>query len=168
MKLASLLVAFMSTVAAAHVAPAPRTVPCSEIIDHTRFPYRAGGYRLVLGAVSVPPAYLRQVVPTGQRPWGYWRKAGLVVRAGSPPVTVTVPKEWRHRAAITWGNSTGIVAWLRLTGCEPARNVGHAYAGGFYLRLPSACLPLIFRVGRRTATVRFGLGRRCLSPAAAP
>ena len=31
----------------------------------------------------------------------YWRKAGLVVRAGSPQVTVTVPKEWRHRAAIT-------------------------------------------------------------------
>ena len=142
-------------------------MPCREVIDHTRFPYRAGVYRLVLGAVSVPPAYLRQVVPTGQRR-GYWRKAGLVVRAGSPPVTVTVPKEWRHRAAITWGNSTGIVASVRLTGCEPALNVGHAYAGEFYLRSPSACLPLIFRVGRRTATVRFGLGRRCVSPAAAP
>ena len=125
-------------------------MPCRDVIDHTRFPYRAGGYRLVLGAVS------------------YWRKAGLVVRAGSPPVTVTVPKEWRHRAAITWGNSTGIVASVRLTGCEPALNVGHAYAGEFYLRSPSACLPLIFRVGRRTATVRFGLGRRCVSPAAAP
>jgi hypothetical protein len=74
--------------------PAPaRTVPCSESIDGTKFPYV--GYRLVLDAVSAPPAFLKQVVPTGERPWG------------------------------------------------------------------SACVPLIFRVGGRSATVRFGLGRRC-------
>jgi len=166
MKVVPLLAALPAIVAAAHATPAPPTVPCDEIIRHTTFPYR--GYRLVLGAVSVPPAYLAQVFATGQRPWAYWRKAGLVVRAGGPPVTVTVPRAWRRRAAITWGNSTPIVPSLRLTGCDRGRNVGHAYAGGFYLRSPSACLPLIFRVGSRTATVRFGLGRRCVSPAAAP
>ena len=36
-----------------------------------------------------------------------------------------------------------------------------AYAGGFFLRSPSVCVPLIFRVGARSATVRFGIGRRC-------
>ena len=34
------------------------------------------------------------------------------------------------------------------------------YAGGFYLRSPSACLPLVFRVGRRSETVRFGIGQQ--------
>jgi hypothetical protein len=38
---------------------------------------------------------------------------------------------------------------------------GFAYSGGFFLRSPGACLPLTFRVGQRSATVRFGLGRRC-------
>src|SRR5205807_3874368 len=117
MKVVPLLAALPAIVAAAHATPVARTVPCDEIIRHTTFPYR--GYRLVLGAVSVPPAYLAQVVPTGQRPWAYWRKAGLVVRAGGPPVTVTVPRAWRRRAAITGGNSTGIVPSLRLSGWVP-------------------------------------------------
>ena len=39
--------------------------------------------------------------------------------------------------------------------------VWNAYAGGFYLRSRSACVPLKFRVGRRAKTVRFGLGKRC-------
>src|SRR5438105_1326689 len=90
MMVGPLLAALPAIVAAAHATPVPRTVPCDEIILHTKFPYR--GYRLVLGAVSVPPAYLAQVVPTGQRPWAYWRKAGLVVRAGGPPVTISVPR----------------------------------------------------------------------------
>src|SRR6476646_2792159 len=64
-------------------------VPCDEIILDTKVPYRTGGYRTVLGTVAVPPSYLRQVVPTGTKPWAYWRKAGLVVRASSPQVIVT-------------------------------------------------------------------------------
>jgi hypothetical protein len=39
--------------------------------------------------------------------------------------------------------------------------VGFAYAGGFVLRVRAACLPLEFRVGERSAVVRFGLGRKC-------
>src|SRR5262245_38636202 len=73
-------------------------VPCDEIILDTKFPYRTGGYRMVLGTVAVPPSYLRQVVPTQTKPWAYWRKAGLVVRASSPQVIVTVPPAWRNRA----------------------------------------------------------------------
>lgn len=146
--------------AGAAPSAAPPTVTCDKIIL-TVGSGRAGGYRVVLGVVSVPEAHLPQVVPSRSRPWTYWRKAGLVIRGDSPPVSVTVPKVWRNRVAITWGNS-GIVSALRIASCprfgdEP----WNAYAGGFLLRSRSACVPLIFRVGNRSATVRFGLGRAC-------
>ena len=144
-----------------------RTVPCRENIGGTRFPY--GGsifsryrYRLVLGAVAVPPAYLEQVVPTGEKPWTYWRKAGLVVRADGQAVSIRVPSGWRGRASITWGNGgNGVFDSLRIAGCSGGAARGLSYAGGFYLRSPSACLPLVFGVGRRTEMVRFGIGRHC-------
>jgi len=169
MRIAAPFVALVPAVAVGVVARTtspPHDVPCDEIIHHTKFPYRSGGYRLVLGVVSVPPAYLGQIVPTKHKPWVYWRKAGLVIRADSARVSVIVPKAWRKRVAITWGNSTGIVSSLRIPGCpaplsgEQPRG-GNAYAGGFYLRSRSACVPLIFGVGKRRATARFGLGRVC-------
>jgi hypothetical protein len=143
-----------------------RTVPCSEIIDYTKFPYVGNSrpeyrYRQVLGVVSVPPAFMQQVVPTGQRPWAYWHKQGLVIGATQNTVTVTVPKSWRKRAAITWGNGVRPVSSLKFEACAGSPKIGHAYAGGFVLRSPSACVPLIFSVGRRMATVRFGVGERC-------
>ena len=139
-----------------------RTVPCGDIILYPKFPHRAGGYRLVLGALSVPPAYARQVVHVADRPrWPYFRKAGLVVRAGAPAVTVTVPRAWRGRAAITWGNRPGPVSRLKIASCDGPVTEGHAYAGGFYLRFRAACVPLVLEVGHRRATIRFGLGRRC-------
>jgi hypothetical protein len=137
------------------------SVPCADIILLTKFPHRTRGYRLVLGSLSVPPAYLQQVVPTGERPWAYWRKAGLVVRAGAPAVTVTVPPAWRGRAGIRWGNRGGPVSSLTIARCGGRATVGHAYAGGFYLRARGACVPIIFEVGTRRTTVRFGIGRRC-------
>jgi hypothetical protein len=159
----SIVIALAGTVVmvarAAPSQPVP-TVPCDEIILHVKSG-RAGGYRVVLGVVSVPPARLIQVVPSLSRPFTYWRKAGLVVRAGAPPVTVSVPAAWRSRAAITWGNSTGIVSALRIASCPGAAGVWNAYAGGFYLRSRSACVPLRFSVSGRTSVVRFGLGRAC-------
>ena len=122
-----------------------RTVPCGDIIGSTKFPYFGNSraedrYRRVLGVVAVPPAYMRQVVPTRETPWAYWRKQGLVIRATEESVTVTVPKIWRKRAAITWGNSGGPVSSLRIEGCgASSADVGNAYAGGFLLRSPSAC-----------------------------
>jgi hypothetical protein len=145
---------------------AARTVPCSEIIDSTKWPYIGSRdpryrYRSVLGVVSVPPAYISQVVHLRDGAWPYWSKAGLVIRAGRGPVTVSVPLAWRKRAAITWGGNTGIVRSLRILRCGSNPTRGNGYAGGFYLRSRSACLPLIFQAGRHSATVRFGLGRRC-------
>jgi hypothetical protein len=142
----------------------PTRVPCSEIIDQTSWPYlgsRAYRYRSVLWAVSVPPAYVSQVVHLRDGAWPYWEKAGLVVGAGRGPVTVTVPPAWRKRAAITWGGNTGIVTSLEIVRCGSDPSRGNAYAGGFYLRSRSACLPVIFRAGGHSTTVRFGLGRRC-------
>ena len=136
-------------------------VGCDSIVGRARSGHEAG-YRVVLGVVSVPPAYRRQVEPTHTKPWATSRKAGLVVHANAPPVDVSVPRAWRARAAITWGDS-GIVGALRIAPCAaflPSKP-WNAYAGGFYLRARSACVPLVFRVGRRQQTVRFGLGRRC-------
>lgn len=135
------------------------TIPCFDAIDHVKSG-RQGGYQVVLGVVSVPPTnvYGRGPVETHQTPWAYWEKAGLVIRMGSPPVLVSVPRAWRSRVAITWGN-TSIVSALRVSRC-PATRAWSAYAGGFYLRAP-ACVPLDFHVGPKTARVWFGLGRRC-------
>jgi hypothetical protein len=133
----------------------------------TKFPYVGSSrpqyrYRLVLGAVSVPPDHLAQVVPTGEAPWAYWRKAGLVVRAGGPAVSISVPPDWRARAGIAWGyGNSGVYDTLRIGGCPGPPGHGLAFSGGFYLHSPSACLSLVFCVGRRSETVRFGIGRRC-------
>jgi len=142
---------------AAHQQPVP-TVPCGKIILQAKSGHE-GGYRVVLDVVSVPPARLIHVAPTGRRPWAYWRKAGLVVRADAPPVTVSVPAEWRNRAAITWG--TGIVSALQIASCPGGPDAWNAYAGGFYLTTRSACVPLRFIVGDQSRVVRFGLGRAC-------
>jgi hypothetical protein len=161
------LVCAAGVMASAASPTAGRTVPCRESIDGTKFPYVGSSrpqyrYRLVLGAVSVPPAYLAQVVSTGETPWAYWRKAGLVVRAGGQAVSISVPPAWRKRAAITWGNGgNGVFDSLRIAGCPGGPARGLAYAGDFYLRSPSACLPLVFRVDRRSETIRFGIGRHC-------
>jgi hypothetical protein len=161
----ALIVATLGLVWAATGVPSPATrastVPCRDIILRTTYPYRTGGYRTVLGYLSVPPAYLRQVVPTRQRPWAYWRKAGLVVRAGAPAVTVSVPRAWRSRAAIMWGNGGGPASSLKIARCAGPSSVGNSYAGGFYLRTSAACVPILFGVGARKATVHFGVGRRC-------
>lgn len=165
--LAAIALAVVVAAAASSRSPmrsGPRTVPCTEIIGTTKWPYigdRDPRYRSrsVLGVVSVPPAYIPQVVHLQDGAWPYWVKAGLVVRAGRGPITVSVPSTWR--AAITWGGNTGIATSLRISRCGSNPTRGNAYAGGFYLRSRSACLPLVFRAGRHSATVHFGLGRRC-------
>jgi len=156
--LAAAAAAGAGTASAGAAGAAVPGVPCFAAIGHAKSG-RQNGYRVVLGTVSVPPGYLQQIVPTHTAPWRYWRKAGLVIRTGGSPVAVSVPRAWRKRVAITWGN-TGPVGALRIEGCPPPANAWSAYAGGFYVRSPS-CVPLVFRVGHRTATVWFGVGRRC-------
>jgi hypothetical protein len=163
MKTAAFLLAFAAVAtSAAFARPAGGSRPivsCDAIIGQAATG-RDSGYRVVLGVVSVPPARLTQVVDTHSRPWRFWRKAGLVIRASTAPVRVTVPQAWRRRAAITWG-STGTVSGLTIAPCPSPAGVWNAYAGGFYLRTRRQCVPLVFRVGARSQTVRFGVGGAC-------
>lgn len=138
----------------------PFVVTCDQVILRPKAPF-ADGYRRVLGIISVPPAYIPQVVRTPGQPWPYWEKAGLVVRAGTVTVRVSVAQAWRTRAAISWGNGKPAVRSLRFRGCPSPPNVWNAYAGGFFLRSRGACVPLVFQVGRRRRTVDFGIHRRC-------
>jgi hypothetical protein len=153
--------AVLATRARAFSIPA---ISCDQIINAVASP-RLDGYRPVLGLVSVPPAYMAQrAVPvTGSGRWTYWHKAGVAVHSGSFTVTVAVPRPWRSRVAITWGNQLGEV--LRFSGCAGGafthQHAWNGYAGGFYLRRPAACVPLMFSDGRRSATLRFGIGERC-------
>jgi hypothetical protein len=134
-----------------------RTIPCGEFVDVTRFPYP--GYRLALGAVSVPRAYGRSY-PTAAA-WPYFAKGGVVVKSGRS-VTITVPPAWRERIAISWGNNVHrVFHTIRIAACSRIPKQGYAYAGGFFLRSPSACVPLVLAVGGRRQTVWFGIGRRC-------
>jgi hypothetical protein len=139
----------------------PATVGCESII----YPVGEVGWkpkRLVLGVVAVPPTFIPQTVESRHRRWPYWTKSGLVVRADSPPVLVSVPARWRERVAIGWGQ-VDATSSLRIETCPPlSRPEGwNPYSGGFHLRAKAACVPLTFTVGGRSATVRFGVGKRC-------
>src|SRR5262245_976402 len=80
------------------------TVGCDQIVGTVKTGHDAG-YRVVLGVVSAPPAALPSVVHVPAfSPFPYWRKAGMVIRASGKPVTVSVPKAWRRRVRIGWGN----------------------------------------------------------------
>ena len=137
-----------------------RTIPCSEFVRITPFPFP--GRRLVLGAVSAPGAYLPRTYPTEDKPppWRYFAKQGLVVKSGTS-VTISVPRGWRNRVAISWGNNVHrVFHTIRMAACSRTYR-GYAYAGGFFLPRPSACVPLVFAVGYRRQTVWFGIGQRC-------
>ena len=88
-----------ATTSAAIVTP---VIPCGEKAGTTPSG-TDGGYRVVLGIVSVPPPVLRQVVRSKSRPWPYWRKAGLAIHPTHRRVSVIVPTAWRKRVALTWG-----------------------------------------------------------------
>jgi hypothetical protein len=154
------LVGLALTAGVGSASPGPLVVRCETIVQ-------PGGVftwkpqRVVLGVAAVPPAFIPRTAPTGSTPWRYWSKAGLVIKADSPPVDVSVPRRWRTRVSIGWGNRDG--SELRFASCPPSSALGdwNPYTGGFYLRSPAACVPLTFRVGDRRATIRFGLGKRC-------
>lgn len=164
--LALIVLVGAATGAAAHRSPTatPFVIPCADITPPAPVPGQ-DGTRLVLGVMAVPTAYAAQRAAhvEGYGRWTYWHKVGMGVRAGKFMVTVTVPTEWQTRAAITWGNSQRIVSSLRFNGCgsTPASTKWNGYVGGFYLRIPTACVPLTFSLGQRSTTVRFGIGQLC-------
>lgn len=126
-----------------------------------RSPDLGTGTQIVFGRVAVSTSYLQMPVPvTGDGSWRYWQKRGILIRAGTGPVLVSVPPSWRHRAAITWG-ANGIVDSLALTACRQPPDVWDGYAGGIYLRSITSCVPLVFAIGSKSVTVRFSVAGRC-------
>jgi hypothetical protein len=119
------------------------------------------GTQIVLDRISINTAQSDQPVPVSDtKPWRYWQKRPILIRANSGPVSVSVPPAWRTRAAITYG-TTPIRGSLVLFSCQRPKGVWDAYAGGIYLRHPERCVPLVFRVGDRRATVRVSMTGRC-------
>jgi hypothetical protein len=117
--------------------------------------------RLLLRGISVDTGYLGAPVPvTGYGPWRYWEKRGILIRAGTRPVTISVPSSWRQRAALTYG-TYGIVSSLVLTTCRQPSGVWDGYAGGIYLRAAASCVPLVFAIDNRSITIRLSVAGRC-------
>ena len=140
----------------------PSTAGCEQIALHLRSGSE-DGYRIVLGKVGIPDEEHTSGRAARHRgaQWPYFRRVGLVVRGGTSPVTITVPEGWRDRVAISWGE-TPAVSSLQIASCEAsASKPWNAYAGGFFLRSPADCVPLLFQVGGRSTSVRFGVGRAC-------
>jgi hypothetical protein len=138
------------------------TVACDRIVLRERTGAE-DGFRIVLGAVSMPGAthLAREVELSRGRVWPYYRNAGIAVRAGSSAVAVSVPVGWRDRVALSWGDSPAVSA-LRFAPCAgSAAGLWNVYSGGIHLRLRGDCVPLHVRVGGMSTTVRVGVGRAC-------
>ena len=138
------------------------TVSCDRIVLRDRSG-ADDGFRILLGAVSVPGSRLlaHGSTTTPDRHWRYYRRAGIAIRAGTSAVGVTVPEGWRDRVAISWGGSPASSS-LRFAPCgrSPA-GAWNAYSGGFHLRTKGDCVPLLVTVGGMSTTVRVGIGRAC-------
>jgi hypothetical protein len=118
------------------------------------------GFRTVLKRVMVMLTSPQPAASAGQGKWAYFSKTAVLIRAGTGPVSVSVPPSWRGRAAITWG-SAGQAESLTLTACAQPGDVWDVFAGGLYLRTNKACVPVRFRLGGHTDTVIYSVGRDC-------
>ena len=141
-------------------AQAEPTIACDRIVLRGRSGAE-DGFRILLGAVSVPgPRQLAHgSAATPDR--RYFRSAGIAIHAGTAAVSVSVPEGWRDRVAISWGGSAASTT-LRFAPCgsSPA-GAWNSYAGGFHLRARGDCVPLLVTVGGMSTTVRIGIGRAC-------
>ncbi len=137
-----------------------RRVHCEKIIGQARSG-TASGRRVILRVISIEQERRSQrAFPTGDSSRPFFRKMGLMVRGGAPGVTVSVPAASKQLLGIEWGNS-GPTGTLSVAPCPNYGTGWNAYAGGLYLDAPRACVPVDFRVGRKTVRVRFGIGTTC-------
>ncbi len=154
----------LAAIVVAAAQPASSTFPtasCGQIVLHARSG-TDGGFRVLLGKVSIPDERhtSRAALRRPERPWPYFRRVDLVVRGDASHVRITVPEGWRHRAAVSWGN-TPAVSSLQIPSCGTSASTWSTYSGGFYLRSRADCVPLDVQVGGRSTSVRLGIGRAC-------
>ncbi len=158
----ALLGALVARAEARPVQSAEPTVTCDRIILHSRTGAE-DGFRILLGAVSVPGSRHLEAASaaTPDRRWRYYRNAGIAIRAGTSAVRVSVPEGWRHRVAVSWGDSPASSS-LSFAPCgRSGAGAWNAYSGGFHLHARGDCVPLLVTVGGMSATVRVGVGRAC-------
>ena len=137
--------------------PQAPVVSCDERTGGAQFP----GARVLLGVISVPTEFRPEAAsPTGESAWKFAAEIDLDVRADRPPVVISVPESWRKRAAISVGKTTNVPS-LEISSCPNYGLPRNAFTGAVSLETRTACVPLIFKVGPETATVRFGIGERC-------
>jgi hypothetical protein len=152
-----------SLLLAAGVAAAPppvseAAVGCGEMTTE-----RVRGARVLLDSVVLPkPVELERPARTdsGRAALPYFRSARIAIRAGEPDVSIAIPHGWRHRVALSWGRVAGASS-LTFDRCSGTRSGWSVYAGGFHLRTPGDCVPVVVRVGGTATTVRLGVGRAC-------
>ena len=143
---------------------APRAVVgCDEVKGMSRSP--SSGTRVVLGRIALPPRRLPgspNYAPTANKPLPYFAKWGVEVRSGRTPVDLVVPRRWRGRLALGWGDrGPQQASVVHLLGCRPV--LGRqwlGYAGGFFLRAP-ACVAVDVRVGDKRRRIPLGIGVDC-------
>ena len=148
--------------AEARAPQAEPTVSCDRIVLRARSGAE-DGYRILLGAVSMPGSrhLAGRTARSGDRHWPYYRNGGIAIRAGTSAVSVSVPEGWRHRVALSWGDSPAASS-LRFASCgRSAAGAWNAYSGGFHLHSRADCVPLLVTVGGMSTTVRIGVGRSC-------
>lgn len=89
----------------------------------------------------------------------------MAVLAGrGRPVEISLAPSWTRKARLTWGNARRRGTTIVFSRCDFPQARGQtwlAYAGGFYINGPGACVPLRIRVGSAMASVTVGIGRRC-------
>ena len=136
------------------VASGMRSVPFGGATDP-----RAPDQRRVLGGAAwAPRRYLQNVGDdAAAAPFRDWTKAGMTVRSGVT-LTVRIAPRVQDKVRITWGGQEAVS--LRFAPCSDGTKYND-YAGGFLTRVRAICVPLAFTVGRNTATLVFGIGRRC-------
>ena len=147
-------------------AQAPeQTVGCDQIVLHARSGLE-DGFRIVLESVSVPGArhLAKGASRVSGRQWPYYRNAGLAIRAGTTAVTVSIPKGWRDRLALSWGGARP-ASTIRFAPCAAAAGrTWNGFSGGIHLGTRGACVPLLVSVGGMSTTARLGVGRTCGAP----
>jgi hypothetical protein len=145
------------------------SVPC----DAAQYasPTPPPGYRSVLEAAALPRAtrtstVTRYVIGGGtpfQRRFPYAVALTLLVKAGSTPLTLTVPRAWRSRALLTTdvrrtSASSLAYASIRFEPCPGLAAVHPHLAYSFtILAWRSGCYPLTVQAGARRARISLNL-----------
>jgi hypothetical protein len=144
-------------------------VPCSAA--QYAPPTPAPGYRTVLGAAGLPRASsnstpTKYVIGHGtqfQRQFAYAVFQTLLVRAGTAPITLTVPEDWTGRELLTTdlqrtSRSAQAFASIHFDECRGLAAFHPHLAYSFTILVPrSGCYPLNVRVGARRARISLNL-----------